>query len=695
MLKQACCIANAQIHKTEYLVNQLAGIVFFSTPHLGSDKGETLEKVLLSLKATTKPTMKMDKTRQEDESIILFDIAIRFTTTILRTPMLSVYELAPTKIREGRFKSRQVFVVDKATCALQGPEEHFLSLPLDHLGITQFDKCSEDIQQQLREFIKNALAHAEQTMSSRLHAIDLAQWDSATYSPTYSETSSISFTRIKEENKHEAGGRHDSESTIASDTDLATYGGSSMGENSLAHVISALNIRDKEPQLPCKLLENECKNDEFFGREDILEQIGKALLPPADKVISSENEGLRQFALCGLGGLGKTEIATEFTTRHQGAFDAVFWIGADDNSKLDAAFSKISKSLGLEDSSEGKSYIVSRELVKGWLSRPWKMTTLEGKPTPVVANWLMIFDNADDQYKLTDYWPLQGNGSILLTSRDPLAQSYFTADPSGISLAPFSDEEGADLLMKLTRITGSDQKLLAKKISYMLGGLPLAISQMAGVIRRQELSLTEFIESYSDTSEQDDMFKTRYPGGRTQYAHTISTVWAFETLGEETSALLGTISMLDPDSIPEFLFSDPSPELQLPKFPTKAPAYRHARTELLQASLAKRLRDANEMSIHRLVQDSFRAQMNPSDRAKTFWFAVGLVSKCWPASMPPPTRRNAPVVIPRLWAVDRWPMCKTLYSHVMKLKDMYEAAGPDELGKPQLNLADVLQNAAM
>ena len=95
-----------------------------------------------------------------------------------------------------------------------------------------------------------------------------------------------------------------------------------------------MNIRQREPILPCRILESEHRNDEFFGREDVLTLVERALLPAQDKLISSESEGLQQFALCGMGGLGKTEIAAEFTFRHKEAFDAVFWIRADDSSKL-------------------------------------------------------------------------------------------------------------------------------------------------------------------------------------------------------------------------------------------------------------------------------------------------------------------------------------------------------------------------
>ena len=110
ILKQAFCIANSQIHRYEYFVNRLAGIVFFSTPHLGADKAETLEKALLILKATTKASLKLAPRRMEEEASILFDLSVRFQATLLRAPILSTYELSPTKIHEGLMKSKKVTV---------------------------------------------------------------------------------------------------------------------------------------------------------------------------------------------------------------------------------------------------------------------------------------------------------------------------------------------------------------------------------------------------------------------------------------------------------------------------------------------------------------------------------------------------------------------------------------------------------
>ncbi|KAL6716568.1 hypothetical protein ACLMJK_006135 [Lecanora helva] len=636
LLKQALCMANAQLHRYEYLVNTISGIVFFSTPHLGQDRGETFEKTISTIRATTKAASKavskLPSLNVEEEAASLFDLSVRFEAADLHSPVLSVYELVPTKIQEGRFKSKKM-----------------------------------------------------------IDLVDMRRWDTATYSPTYSERSSISFDRIRQET---VSGRPETSEHI-SNSNEATYA-SSTAHETLTHVVSALNIREREPQLPCKILNTEYHDQYFFGREDVLSLIGNALLPSKDKMISSESEGLRQFAICGMGGLGKTEIATEFAVRSKDLFDGVFWIPADDPAKLDAAFSLIAKQLGLEDPADSKNHIVSRELVKGWLSRPWKMTTIEGNATPTTATWLIIFDNADDQYTLTDYWPLQSNGSVLITSRDPLAKSYFTANPSaGVDLEPLSKAEGASLLYNMTALRDGDQAHVAERIAELLGGVPLAISQMAGVIRRQELRLSEFLESYEDASEQGALHKSKYPIGKTNYPHDISTVWAFESLDTATSSLLSTLALLDPDSIPEFLFADIPTSLSLDKFPTKSAAYRKARTDLLQASLVKRHADQNELIIHRLVQDSFKAQMEQPTKVHAFWFTVGLIALRWPTTMPPPTKKTAPVTTHRMWNIDRWPMCEALYPHAMKLKQYYEEMGSVELGKPPLYFPSLLQNAAL
>lgn len=210
--------------------------------------------------------------------------------------------------------------------------------------------------------------------------------------------------------------------------------------------------------------------------------------------MTDSETSLRQFALCGFGGIGKTEVAREFARRHRESFDAVFWVVADEIAKLDHHF-QISSALGLEISSECKSQVVSREVVKGWLSNPRKDISAPDELVQPVhtgpeATWLLIFDNADDPMSLADYWP-QGRGSILITSRGPLAKSMFTRRPRGLNLAPLSEQDSLTLFNHLTNVSNEPGHETAQKITDVLGRVPLAISQMAGIIRRQDLTLSE------------------------------------------------------------------------------------------------------------------------------------------------------------------------------------------------------------
>ncbi|CAI7656962.1 unnamed protein product [Penicillium viridicatum] len=333
-------------------------------------------------------------------------------------------------------------------------------------------------------------------------------------------------------------------------------------------------------------------NEDFCGREGILERLATELLPPKNRVTAS-GTALRQFALGGFGGIGKTEIAREFARRHKHSFDAVFWVVADEIVKLDHHYQQISLALGLEDLSEPKSQVVSKEIVKGWLSNPRKHVSQsddsvqpgEGEGSSE-ATWLLIFDNADDPMIRTDYWP-QGSGSILVTSRDPSSKDMFTRRPSGLDLGPLSQQDSLSLFNHLTTTSNEPEVDAARQISDTLGGIPLAISQMAGIIRRQDLKLSEFLELYMDHEEHASLYGTKFDTNLVPYRHTLSTVWAFGKLKPQSQQLLELISFLDPDSIGEDLL-EASVGILSEGTPFKKSNYIEARTDLLQSSLVQR-----------------------------------------------------------------------------------------------------------
>jgi hypothetical protein len=238
-------------------------------------------------------------------------------------------------------------------------------------------------------------------------------------------------------------------------------------------------------KLPCFMMDVYAQNKDFFGRESVLADIDKILVPSATMVSSSSDPtDLSIVALRGMPGLGKTEVAIQYVFTRRNHFDAIFWVCADEDATLESDFCRIAPTLGLETEGEQHNPTVVKETVKNWLSRPRRMLN-DSEDDDMTgtdeARWLLVFDNADKPDLLHDYLQIYGKGSILATTRDPSIKDCHP-NVQEIELQPFQDDEASEFLRLLTKKAGPSDD--SRVISHYLGGLPLAIAQMAGVIRK-------------------------------------------------------------------------------------------------------------------------------------------------------------------------------------------------------------------
>lgn len=476
--------------------------------------------------------------------------------------------------------------------------------------------------------------------------------------------------------------------------------GTSLSDFEFVYPVTPITDVSKHIQLPCFLLDIHPANENFCGREDILERLATELLP-SKNTITASGTTLRQFALCGFGGIGKTEIAREFARRHKDSFNAVFWVVADEVAKLDHQYQRISLALGLEGPAECKNQVVSREIVKGWLSNPRQYLSgsdeaLQCGQLRSEASWLLIFDNADDPIMLADYWP-QGSGSILITSRDPLAKTIFTRTPSGMDLGTLTQHESLSLFHHLTTAFDNPEDDTARQICDAIGGVPLAISQMAGIIRRQDLTLPEFLELYKDHEEHASLYETKFDTSLITYRHSVSTVWAFEKLKPQGRELLELISFLDPDVIEEDLLVRASVELLCKNgTPFKKSHYLEARADLLQSSLVRRDKSKKQISVHRIVQSAILTTMDIAKKRSMFGRIVQILWADWPSAMPKPSKEpNLPQ--PKSSGgrlhVGRWPVCAAIYPHILRMHQLWPTiSNPSEA--TALHFAKILNEAA-
>ncbi len=212
------------------------------------------------------------------------------------------------------------------------------------------------------------------------------------------------------------------------------------------------------------------------------------------------------------------------------------------------------------------------------------------------ATWLMVLDNADDPDILYDWLPAQGPGCILVTSRYLYTKENVYRLGNGLDLAPLSPKDGGKMLRKLSeRQEEADAVATSTQIVELLGGLPLAISQMSGITRQKHLALKDFEEWYREDSKALHSLKVR--GMLSNYQYTVGTVWAVEQMSVSAQTLLKVLSVLDPDRIPEELLMDGMKDVNVPHYLVKKHHYFSARAELIHGSLVSRNMATNELRI--------------------------------------------------------------------------------------------------
>ena len=111
---------------------------------------------------------------------------------------------------------------------------------------------------------------------------------------------------------------------------------------------------------PIKIVPN-FRNFSFHGRKDLLDGIHTAF--------NSEDRppytGPACFVLFGIGGIGKTSTALEYTYVYENDYDAIFWLRAESGVGLSNSYCAIARKLKLGLQTENKTHII--EEVKEWL----------------------------------------------------------------------------------------------------------------------------------------------------------------------------------------------------------------------------------------------------------------------------------------------------------------------------------------
>ena len=471
------------------------------------------------------------------------------------------------------------------------------------------------------------------------------------------------------------------ERKLSSQTGFSSSLDSMQTTSSRVRISNSLNSGQKEVNLPCRISPYSSRNLDFRGREQELKTIHEALCPASNLdsgSIGPAGQTLKTFVIHGPAGIGKTQLAVEYMFTYWDTFDAIFYLSASQPDKLLAGYTQIALKLGLELRDTTDDQAASRELVKAWLADPVKSRPSFGASQ---AKWLMILDNADDPGAVldNDFWPREGRGSVLVTSQDPISKSALFFGETGMELNGLAEDEAASLLRALSHQSNDVFGQVAGDIVKKLNYYPLAIVQMAGIIRRRTLSFADFLEIYSQQTERPELHDLRV-GTLHGYGSTLRAIWSLTDFELGPKQILSVATFLEPDSIAEEIFTT-APQDSLPGFPQNKSAFLRGLSTLTQCSIISRNLEGNSISIHRMVQDVIRSQLLNDDDSlvAAFGATVKLVCSVWPFI-------TTPRLHPVFDQIDRYSQCERLVPHLVCMREMFQTL--DEAKQERCATAD-------
>ncbi|MCJ1391951.1 hypothetical protein MMC18_004818 [Xylographa bjoerkii] len=397
----------------------------------------------------------------------------------------------------------------------------------------------------------------------------------------------ISATGVTESNPV----RSNKASSSLPETDSSSESGSSLPDREF---FAPTTLHDDEPLSTVSLLEPPelvrkirrgpfflvplPKSSGFVGQRQVLHRL--------QEFATSSDALKNKLALCGLGGIGKSQIALEHAYWYQmnNPDHSVFWVQARTLDMLQDSLDLIAAHCRVSQPKDTRLDMLER--VRAWLLEPKN------------GSWLMVIDGADDIFtvdsssttnstrntpvpskvrcslgELGYYIPAPTHGKLLFTTNNRSTAKILASNGQVIEVTSMCPDD-ASLLLKeklaerhtLWSDEKSSQQIWRKdelqKLADQLDYIPLALVQAASYLRETSLSTKDYLELLN--TNELELTKLLEPisrgteGDTDHVADAVISTWtvAFEQMETQCRPAVDLFSLLvffDSHHIPEVL----------------------------------------------------------------------------------------------------------------------------------------------
>ncbi|SEG88246.1 NB-ARC domain-containing protein [Nonomuraea solani] len=369
--------------------------------------------------------------------------------------------------------------------------------------------------------------------------------------------------------------------------------------------IASPATQEEPPRAPRRIGSNlPLRNRNFTGREDLLTELRRRLASEGTTAVLPE-------ALHGMGGVGKSQIAIEYVYRNSKDYQLIWWIPAEQTNSIVQSLIELGEQMGLQAGADRSAVPAVLEALRA--GRPY-------------SNWLLVYDNAENPGEVRKFFPNDGPGRVMVTSRN----SQWSTLASSLEVDVFTREESIALIKRRSPQILHDA---ADSLAEALGDLPLAVEQAAVWLAETGMPAHQYLELFE--TKCAELLEQSPPA---DYDLPVAAAWnvSLDRLREDYPAalqLLQVCAFFAPEPIDRDFFSRV-------RGVSAPPALRAALDDPIKLSqsvreigryaLARIDHRNSTIQVHRLVQRVLIEQMNAQERAEMRHCAHEILSNADP-----------------------------------------------------------------